>query len=217
MTAINSFNNLGLFPENITIDEIKQLVYGETQNLDSIRFKDETLTEFDNILCHVTGESNYTFFFAPALLLLASAVCFPEGFILASLLSFFKYHESLSLFILLLLLSILFAVPAAILFLISLSSILSILPVAIGGICSLGEIFSGYETEYRPASGWISTMGLNGKKNYTGEFYGHLGWNFLICPGIVGFTGLHILLPLTPGNVFYFGSALRVGISTEPY
>jgi len=60
--AVNSFNNLGLFPENITIDEIKQLVYGETQNLHSIKFREDTREGFENRFCHVSGQTSETFF-----------------------------------------------------------------------------------------------------------------------------------------------------------
>jgi len=116
-----------------------------------------------------------------------------------------------------LLLFILFAVPGAILFLTSVCSILSLFPIAIGGIGCLGRVMGDYSEDWYPASGWISTMGLKGKKSYSGEFYGHLGWYLLFCPGIVGFTGFHIFRPIGDGYVFYFGSALKVDISTDFY
>jgi hypothetical protein len=60
--VVNSFNNLGLFPENITIDEIKQLVCGETQNLHSFKFREDTREGFENRFCLVSGQTSVTFF-----------------------------------------------------------------------------------------------------------------------------------------------------------
>ena len=60
--AINSFDNLGLFPKNITVDEIKQLVFGETQNLNLIKFRRGQRNGFENSLCYVIGRTSDTFF-----------------------------------------------------------------------------------------------------------------------------------------------------------
>ena len=67
--AVDSFNGLGIFPDNISINEIKQLVTGENRDLDKIRFKSEMDEGFKNSMCHVSGETTNTYFVGPALLL----------------------------------------------------------------------------------------------------------------------------------------------------
>jgi len=76
-------------------------VYGNTQNLDSIKFKDETFTGFDNTLCLLTGESSNTFFFAPVLLLLTATVVLTDVYICKLLLDNLKNNGSLSKFVIL--------------------------------------------------------------------------------------------------------------------
>ena len=61
-----------------------------------------------------------------------------------------------------------------------------------------------------PSSGWITTQGLLGHKEWDGEFYGgiYLFGNSRYI-GIRGFTGLRIQ---NNSNDFYFGWALQVKI-----
>jgi len=76
-----------------------------------------------------------------------------------------------------------------------------------------------------PASGWIITLGMNGKKNWNNTFFGQLphtlGIPLLIQHGgvsysaIIGYTG--IKLQSSDGLGFYFlGSAIFVKIGSEP-
>jgi len=95
-------------------------------------------------------------------------------------------------------------------------------PAAGFGMVSFGGFESnGYWSYPVPASGWLTTMSWNGKKNWSGEFYGNLtvssNWRtedtlemFVPFPGIVGFTGLKISRLF--GSDFYIGHAVQVKI-----
>jgi len=63
--------------------------------------------------------------------------------------------------------------------------------------------------EYIPSDGWISSVGITGKKTWVGPFYGNIS-GFI---GVVGFTGFKIALL---NNCFYLGSAIKIGISPNP-
>ena len=77
-------------------------------------------------------------------------------------------------------------------------------------------------SRHSPASGWITTFGLNGLQRWNGSMYGNLSLsNFeryyglsgtIDYPGIAGFIGLKIDLNWLETNWFYLGSALKVEI-----
>ena len=198
--AIDSFNNLGLFPEDITINEIRQLVFGETQKLNSIQFKNEISTEFENSKCYIAGETTNTYFVGPASLLLEflSILSFKLSykiFIFLDLIYFFSFLSTIWGFI------------------------YDILRASIGGIVTIGEwVVDEVNDYYYPAEGWIYTNGINGKKNWTGSFYGQIStrpgfWMTTLYTGIVGFTGIRIY----KGDDidYYQGYALKVHVGTE--
>ena len=216
--AINSFNNLDLFPEDITLDEIKQLVFGETQKLYSIKFKKEIRAGFENRFCLVAGKTSSTFFSGPTLLLFGSL------YILFEYLSAnFSNFKLLSLFFHILgFISLIISVPLMELFMIE-SYIYSIIPVSIGSIVTFGiRTWSpGYHVYYYPAYGWIHTNGKNGVKNYSGWFYGQIftfdsgfTWTAYYI-GIVGFTGIRIFSFSVDDINYYLGFALKVHVGTE--
>ena len=64
----------------------------------------------------------------------------------------------------------------------------------------------GYDT---PAKGEIFTFGLNGKKVFSGKFFGDIGPYI----GVVGFSGLKITRNLL--NNFYLGFACKIRINME--
>jgi len=91
----------------------------------------------------------------------------------------------------------------------SYSIFLTIFPMAFGY-----NIYVGNDDTH-PAYGWLSTIGLNGKKSWNGPFIGNITRLKLIewleGLGVVGFTGIKIYFQ--PGQIgFYFGSALWVKI-----
>ena len=100
-------------------------------------------------------------------------------------------------------------------------------PIAGFGMVSFGGFQSnGYWAYPVPASGWLYTLGANGKKNCSGEFFGNLTvsskWRveeaielFMPFPGIVGFTGLKLGFYGEYSNKFFIGTALAVGVESE--
>lgn len=213
--AVNSFNNLGLFPENISINEIKQLVTGENRNLDKIKFKKETSNGFENRFCFVACDTTYTGSFGPIILLpiLTFIPLFAYSIFLEFLrsINLSKFKTLYSLFMipyyLLLILFLSLAYCSAI-------CITSEQPISIGSLITFGS--SGFYDD-KPSNGWIFTLGLNGIKSYNGDFYGQLFGIFLLAgmvyTGIIGFTGISI----RKSNIisaFRLGFGLHVNISS---
>ena len=204
--AVNSFNNLGLFPENISINEIKQLVTGENRNLDKIRFKKEMGDGFENRFCFVACDTTYTVSLGPIILLpvLAFIPLFAYSIFLEFLrsINISKFKTLYTLFMIpYYLLLILFSTFAYL----SVLCIGSEQPISIGSLITFG--CSGFYDD-EPSNGWIFTFGLNGIKSYNGDFYGQLFGIFLLVvmlyTGIIGFTGISI----RKSNVI---SAFRLG------
>ncbi|MCX6667486.1 MAG: hypothetical protein NTV74_04515 [Euryarchaeota archaeon] len=89
-------------------------------------------------------------------------------------------------------------------------------PLQLGSMIYLGNnCFSAF--------GWISTIGLNGKKSWDGDFYGALPipplpifigvlWEEWY-PGVFGFTGIKILGFAPNSKTFFLGAALWVDYS----
>ena len=77
---------------------------------------------------------------------------------------------------------------------------------------------------YYPAHGWIYTNGLNGKKNYSGYFYGNINGN---APAPQGYywTTYHLGMINFTGTIIHYGSSIYfrghaarvVIIPGEPY
>jgi len=95
-----------------------------------------------------------------------------------------------------------------------------LLPFELSGIISIGRfVFNIFEGSFepRPAKGWVSTYGLNGKRDWEGEFYGQEIHPFIPFGniGAIHFTGLKInldpfYLPVWTSKYFYLGKALYV-------
>jgi len=223
--AVDSFNSLGIFPENVSISEIKQLVTGENRNLDKIRFKEEMGDGFENRLCFVSSYTKDGYFLDSLnlgpIILVAFLAFFPLV-AYASFISFLELNFNLSRFKLL---TMLFMIPWCILItplILSVLSIFSFQPVSIGSLITYGRyepnILEPQYQEYFPSYGWISTIGLNGIKSYSGYFYGMLikipTPFILFYSGIVGFTGISIRKP--DKSVFRLGFGLHVKIDINP-
>jgi len=219
--AVDSFNGLGVFPDNISINEVKQLVIGENRNLDKIRFKNEMGDGFKNRLCLVACDTTNTLSIGPIVLL--TALVFIPFF--AYELFFGTISYNLSKFKIL---TMLMLVPLILLGYILLSlvvcsylSITSVQPVSIGSLITFGyfepAIFYPSYDKYCPSNGWIFTLGLNGTKSYNGSFFGQLFkipaiyWYFY--NGITGFTGISIRKP--NHSIFRLGFGLQVNVGSE--
>ena len=198
--AIDSFNGLGVFPDTISKNEIKQLVTGENRDLDKIRFKNEMDEGFENSNCHVTGETTNTYFIGPATLLL-------EFLTLLSNKLGYKFYIFFSLFELF-----------GFLYIIS-QFIYEIFRYSIGGIVTIGEwVVDEVNDYYYPGEGWIHTHGKNGNNGFSGSFYGQIStrpgfWRTTLYTGIVGFTGIRIY----KGDDidYYLGYASKVHVGPE--
>lgn len=88
------------------------------------------------------------------------------------------------------------------------------------GLITLGHSHSSSippPYRYDPAQGWITSLGLLGKKSWNGTFFGRLLFmapynsdSYLFYPGAMGFVG--IKLNLRDGTFFFIGSSALVSI-----
>ena len=77
-------------------------------------------------------------------------------------------------------------------------------PLKIGAFIFFGMFdFDPFYGGIIPSEGWVSTLGLYGKKACSGSFWG----------GVVGFTGIKIIRDYF--DFFYLGAALGVVIINE--
>jgi len=220
--AAESLKNFGILPEDISIDEIKQLITGSNRDLNNIRFKNEMGDGFENRLCFVAGKSTSTFLLGYSLLI--TVLYWIPFLAVSSIFEFIRYifhiSEDSILDRILTAFQLIFYLPFLPLWPLTILSLLQLfdkIPEFLGGIIILGVL--GYSSGHVPAEGWINTMGLNGKQNYIGNFYGQIG----IIPfflvhwylGITGFTGVNILNTKTY-ELFYLGFALHVKIDSSP-
>jgi len=216
-----SFKDLGLLPEDVSVDEVKQIMTGEDRDLENIRFKNEMGEGIENRLCFVTSDTTLTYTFGPMLL---TAVI---GYIplvvyglFVILISQFIDPSQYELLNLLLNVSayFVFGILAASIIL-SLLSLDNRFPVSIGSIITFGRYYQEFPNEpryYYPSEGSISTFGLNGIKSLNKNFYGSIypiGINSGAYIGIVGFTGINIIK--LDSNVFRLGFALHVKVNTS--
>jgi len=221
--TVDSFNSLGVFPENISIGEIKDLITGKNRDINKINFKKEMNDGFENRFCFISSNTTNTFSLGPIVLL--SILAFIPFAIYASFFDNLEHNFNLSRFKLL---TKLFMIPYYLLYIPFLSlticsylSVTSRQPVSIGSLITFGYCKHsldpwGYD-EYYPSNGWIFTIGLSDIKSYNGDFYGGLSkilaifWDFY--NGITGFTGISIRKP--DNSIFRLGFGLQVNIDNK--
>jgi len=216
--SVDSFNGLGVFPDNISINEIKQLVTGENRDLDKIRFKKEMGDGFENRFCFVSSYTTNTFTFGP--IILSAFLTIVPLLAYGQFLDFLVENFHITKFKLL---TMLLWVPAYILLtplVCSFLSFYSIEPYSIGSLITYGyHVPNFWYPEYSydvPSYGWISTHGLNGNKSYNGDFFGIFSIPLIfvtLYTGIAGFTGISIRKP--DGYIFRQGFALHVKINSN--
>jgi hypothetical protein len=220
--AAESFRKFGILPEDVIVDEIKQLMTGSNRDLDNIRFKSEMGDGFENRLCFVAGKSTSTFLLGYTILF--TTLYWIPFLAVSGIFEYIRYFFDISeesiLDKILTAFQLFFYLPFLPLWPLTILSLLQLfdkIPEFLGGIIVLG--IQGYSSGNVPAEGWINTRGLNGKQNYIGNFYGQLGKIPVILAhwylGITGFTGINILNKET-WEVFYLGFALHVKIDTNP-
>lgn len=224
--AIDSFSNLGIFPKEISTNEIKDLSTGKNRELDKIRFRSKMGDGFENRFCLVSGSSSETHSFGP--IVLGTVFFLIPGLFIASLISSFIYRLNLSERIigkiLNILVEIFIGIPVEFLLYLSVMSIYCRQPLSVGSFLTFGITEDSYlpweDPVHYSSDGWIHTIGLNGIKSYSEEFYGQLmkiwGLFTYYYSGIAGFTGINIRKDES-STVFYLGFGLNVKIeSTRP-
>jgi len=210
--AVVELDKYGLLPRGMNVERVQRLVIGPYFNDKLIRYLEtlpnepkKCLDNFENKFCLISGEAqSYTIFQG-----LASRVSCNILYIIAIL--FERFQEN-------------FIIPLLLISIITifLSNKILTRPY-IGAQIYYGNIYGDDSgTEYYPAEGSIWTDGTYGNKVINGPFYGRLNEKFpsLILPfdqyclGVKGFMGLKLFYNST---VNYFGFALNVNVSSNPY
>jgi hypothetical protein len=94
-----------------------------------------------------------------------------------------------------------------------------VVPFTFGGLLTMGY----YDGNYTPANGYIETVGLKGRKEWDGNFYGQISWGYPRQEshelfGIIGFTGISFINWFSFDTIyhFYLGFAPYVNIGYQP-
>jgi hypothetical protein len=99
---------------------------------------------------------------------------------------------------------------------------LPVIPFEIGGFITFGDVTEVWEEppRYSPSIGWIFSAGLKGVQSINGSFYGTLReFGFFMSRlyvGLSGFVGIVLGSMLPSMNLFFIGSAYKVGASFNP-
>ena len=228
--ALVSFNELGLFPNDATFNKIKKLTpyYEESlflkflilRNPKNFIVNKETkndLVEYsnnkglENRLCLIFAEIRGTMFISPMAIACEKILHYLDNFFTFLLENFPNLFDELAL--------------AGFLYIwgycylgFLIASMIN--PFAYGN--SLGIGGKTWDMDGNPifhsSDGWIETVGLFGKKNFTGSMFGQISEFFTILGnffvGVNGFTGLKIMED--DFCKYYLGFATRVNISSSP-
>jgi hypothetical protein len=222
--AVVELNKYGLLPKGMNVEKAQNLVLGMYQNPRFLRFLDKmqnssskNFNDYANYLCLISGRTSNT---------VSRGVIF-EGLVLISFL--IEYISLLHSYYPFGMIFTMFYILTALGFGLIISTLN---PIQILSTIGLGVYFNTLYwsgVDINPAVGWIRSIGLNGVKNWSGGMYGDVFTNsyfslgdvwmvFLLTglfySGILGFSGIKIILPdLTS---FYVGFALKIKISTSP-
>jgi len=209
--AVVELNKYGLLPKGMSVDYGQRLVTNKndipilTHLLDrTAHTRIEPINESENRFCLIAGETNETWFEGPV------AILSYKLFIVSA----YFYNGPIS--------QILFMLAYAGFLLLTGFSARN--PFDVMYRVGFGGLYSEHESipwEFY-ASGWISTVGLNGRKTWQGEMQGALPIEGTRIPamssyteyytGAVGFTG--IKTSSSGGTTVYLGSALWVKIDS---
>jgi hypothetical protein len=221
--AVVELNKYGLLPKGLSEREAERLVLGVYEHPRPPRVLGQVQSpsrDLEDSWCLVTGLARRTSSMGslPLTVLLGSLGLFDLAMWCELMHVGYHYGQIyMTLFWLFLFLSVESLALGVMLALVS-----HTIPIAGFGMVSFGGFQSnGYWAYPVPASGWLNTIGANGKKNWSGEFYGNLtlssNWRveesvevFIPFPGIVGFTGVQIH-SLSNGD-YYIGHAVKVKI-----
>jgi len=202
--AVGELNKYGLLPRGMSVEHAQKLVLQQNQNDYFTKLHERFLNSRilpegnENYFSLIAGHTTETLILGPipltciltgliGMILLSSASNAVKGIIGASI-----FYSSLFVGLL-----------------------FYFLPGTLFSVIRIGAQAVNFDPEappeYIPSEGWISSVGITGKKTWVGPFYGNMVGPGLI--GVVGFTGLKIALF---NNCYYLGSAMKIDISPNP-
>jgi hypothetical protein len=212
--AVVELDKYGLLPKGMSVERAQRLVSEQHQNNIIMKLKDSLV---NNHLSSLDNESNYFCLVAgKATIVRAWGPLFPilakQGFLYHLIVMLFPVAESYFPYVLL----GHFA-----------GSLFSGSPIV-----PYGHLYFGIDTylnhgHYNPSHGWIFSVGVNGIKNWFGDFYGGIdSINFpnfvngrkVYYRGMSGFSGLKITFLSASTDVSYFlGGCVQVKVNlSEP-
>jgi len=223
--AVMELDKYGLLG-GLSIKQAQRLVVGDYLNQKSKQyFKDIKSTNLadkndSNYLCLILGSSDLTSIIGPFtfLSLLYFAFLWSKYMVISTLIMYIllflcmtfgkiEFFESIANFILNNLGNLLVIKGKLLLYL---TILVHFIPIKFGSIVTFGFPNIAYPYgDDSPAEGEIFTFGLNGKKIWSGKFFGGMGPYV----GVIGFSGLKITKNLL--NNLYLGFACKIKINME--
>jgi len=222
--TVVSLNDIGILPEGMTVEKAKRLVTGKEHNLAVVKiFKGlykknyEKIGDNENIICLVGGWGINDMFFTRGIMTVLTPIW---NSLYKTIYDLGKIGPLFELFVYEILLNF-FDIPL---------SIRALRPFGVGYELFFGrKAVSPDTTRYTPCPVEINSSGLNGKITFNGDMYGQIPQLPIISdinthdgtisygyPGIIGFTGVHLIFPSMWGvNIFFLGSALWVKLGEE--
>jgi hypothetical protein len=200
--AVVELNRYGLLPKGMSVEQAQTLVTGQYQNKNLMKLQDKlvynhliALNDNSNYFCLISGETANTCFMHVIL----NSILFP-------ILNFSSNHREIKLFL---------NIAVAIAEFYFAKWFLSYFPFPF--------IEIGTGIYFSRDGGDITSVGLLGKKSWTGDFSGGFqkvpaiyGFGFTAVLGVIGFTGFHItIISVFPHAyaVKFLGSALAVKLN----
>lgn len=217
--AVVELDKYGLLPKGMSVERAQWLVtsgylhhniflYSEKSNDRNLFFTNEIQNQF----CFVAGYTHNS--------LLVGPISLTSFVTLLAMSYFFYYLSEITGSIGLKVLSVFLGIIAYGVDFLYIT--LPVIPFEIGGFITFGDVTEGWEMppHYSPSWGWIFSAGLQGIQSLNGSFYGTIKeFSFIMSRlyvGLSGFIGIVLGSLLPSMNLFFLGSAFKIGASTNP-
>lgn len=241
--AVSDLNELGMFPDDVSVEEVQKLVIDRYQNSEVIKVLDGDIIEIvendfcENYNCLIAGKTSHTSTWSiitRSSIVIYSIMEYLFDLLWNKLSNYFEEHgmwDMLDLlpYLLYIPYSILLMLNTLFLFTMFTGMFLSFLnPLSIWQILDIGYAELNWDMQWIPfpADGWIYTIGLNGTQTWDGDLFGQIQnlpivWALnrgslvlsKIYPGASGFIGIK---SYNPNSTFYIGYAKHVKVGSEP-